>query len=505
MRYCLGLLICSLAASVTLAGSNDKLSKKIAPLLDKQAYAFVHVDLSKISAERIMGIINDMVKVPKKETKNTQAELNERLTALKEAGAKEFFVVFSLSDFPTLPPLFVAIPSTNNAEAFNIAGVIRKYAGPDDQVKIVKGMVVLAHPNVQKRLSKVKGAEIPNLDEAFAAAKGSAVRAVVVIPPYLRKSITELVPQLPPQLGGYKTAELLEDFHWLAGGVHLDKQLSVKMVLQSSSAKSSKQLRNVLVAVMENIRKEAKRDEKLYAHLKDVIKVLTPKLAMDQLVLELNQKEIVRAIAPMIVKARAASARQQSLNNLRQIGLAMHNYYDTYKSLPPPCNFGKNGKRLLSWRVHILPYIEQQQLYQQFKLNEPWDSPHNKKLIPLMPEVLRSPKSKAAPGETTYLAPILKNSLFGSAKGRQFKDVIDGTSNTIAVLEVNDDHAVTWTKPDDLAVDVQNPLKGLTGQEAGVFAALFLDGSVRSISTEIAPADFIGYITINGREIAPAN
>jgi len=82
------------------------------------------------------------------------------------------------------------------------------------------------------------------------------------------------------------------------------------------------------------------------------------------------------------------AGRGQSNNNLKQIAIAFHQYHDTYKSLPLHAIYSKDGKTpLLSWRVAILPFIEQDALYKQFKLDEPWDSEHNKKLIPLMPRI----------------------------------------------------------------------------------------------------------------------
>src|SRR5205085_607175 len=94
----------------------------------------------------------------------------------------------------------------------------------------------------------------------------------------------------------------------------------------------------------------------------------------------------------------------QCVNNLKQIGLAFHNYADQKDGFPAAAITGPGGKPLLSWRVAILPYIEQQALYQKFKLDEPWDSPHNKELIKYMPTVYACPSRNrdAEPGMTAY-------------------------------------------------------------------------------------------------------
>src|SRR5579884_2292255 len=100
---------------------------------------------------------------------------------------------------------------------------------------------------------------------------------------------------------------------------------------------------------------------------------------------------------------RQAAARTRSSNRLRQIGIAMHNYNDTYGHLPTQAIYGKDGKPLLSWRVLILPFMEQGALYKQFHLDEPWDSAHNKELRGQMPKTYRLPDSKERT-KTFYLA-----------------------------------------------------------------------------------------------------
>ncbi len=119
----------------------------------------------------------------------------------------------------------------------------------------------------------------------------------------------------------------------------------------------------------------------------------------------------VGLLLPAVQAARAAARRMQSQNNLRQIGLALHNFESTFKRLPADKDFllnSKSGGKMepnLSWRVHILPYIEQNALYQEFHLDEAWDSPHNIKLLERMPDVFRHPYANTKPGYTVYQQP----------------------------------------------------------------------------------------------------
>jgi type II secretory pathway pseudopilin PulG len=194
----------------------------------------------------------------------------------------------------------------------------------------------------------------------------------------------------------------------------------------------------------------------------------------------------IALLLPAVQQAREAARRAQSMNNMRQIGLSMHNYHDVNQRFPAS-SYDKDGKPLLSWRVHVLPYLEGQNLYEQFHLDEPWDSEHNRQLIAQMPAVYQNPSlgSENTQGKTTYLQVTGKGALFNGKKGPSFAEISDGTSNTIAVVEADPGKAADWTKPDDLKLDPENPTAGLGGLRGGQFMALFCDGSVRMISTSI--------------------
>jgi prepilin-type processing-associated H-X9-DG protein len=197
-----------------------------------------------------------------------------------------------------------------------------------------------------------------------------------------------------------------------------------------------------------------------------------------------------------------AATRSQSVNNLKQIGLGMLNHESSSRHLPSPASHDPDGKPLLSWRVAILPYLEEWKLYKQFHLDEPWDSPHNKALIEKMPAVFRSPKSKAAKGRTNYLVPVGDGAIFSSMKDQpEYKEIKDGSSNTIMTIEVDDQHAVVWTKPEDLPFDPANPKKGIGSLFEGGFNVGMCDGSVRFVPKMIDPKTLKALITRAGGEV----
>jgi hypothetical protein len=177
---------------------------------------------------------------------------------------------------------------------------------------------------------------------------------------------------------------------------------------------------------------------------------------------------------------KAIQARARSLNNLKQIGLALHNFHDTYKDFPAPAIYSKAGKPLLSWRVALLPFIEQAPLYQQFRLDEPWDSAHNRQLLKELPPIYAPPTGRSqVTGGTYYQAIVGKGAGFEPGRSLKITEFLDGTSNTILVVEAGD--AVPWTKPEDLPYVPDQALPRTGGLFGGHFHALFADGFVRLI------------------------
>lgn len=210
--------------------------------------------------------------------------------------------------------------------------------------------------------------------------------------------------------------------------------------------------------------------------------------------------------AAALVKARgedpsikAVRLRAINTDNLRNIGIAMHTFHDAYKILPPQaiCD-KKTGKPLLSWRVAILPYIEQEPLYRQFKLEEPWDSAHNIKLLDQMPATYAAPlgegKQKGStffqvftgPGAMFELIPNAKTP-FG-AVGQRLAAIADGTSNTLMVVEGG--KAVPWTKPEDIPFSGMEkaPVPPLGGLSKEGFLTVFGDGSIQFIRLPLEPS-----------------
>jgi hypothetical protein len=200
------------------------------------------------------------------------------------------------------------------------------------------------------------------------------------------------------------------------------------------------------------------------------------------------------------------AARKQSLGSLRQLGLAMHTAHDTNGQLPAAAITDEDGKPLLSWRVAILPFIEEGALYKEFKLDEPWDSEHNKKLIARMPKLYANPRTPAPPGMTSYKVFVGADKGLAAAfdpkfKGRRFAEFTDGLSNTVLVVESGP--PVEWTRPQDITfTSAKVPELAVPGQED--ICMLMGDGRTVSVKWNKLPENVrTALITSNGGEVLP--
>jgi RNA polymerase sigma factor (sigma-70 family) len=201
---------------------------------------------------------------------------------------------------------------------------------------------------------------------------------------------------------------------------------------------------------------------------------------------------------------RVANAlqRARSKNNLTQIAIAMLNYNDANGHFPENIT-DKNGKPLLSWRVAIIPYFDGgQELYKQFKLDEPWDSAHNKKLLEAMPNVYWVGFEPRGETKTYYQAFAGPGTVFDPGKKVRPEIITDGPANTLAVVEAGP--PVEWTKPADIPYDPKNPLPKLDGPFSNALLAVTADGNPYAFPRNLDETNLRRMIEIaDGRSVSP--
>ncbi len=191
-------------------------------------------------------------------------------------------------------------------------------------------------------------------------------------------------------------------------------------------------------------------------------------------------------------------------NNLKQIMLGIHNYHSAFNRLPGPGITDDDGKLLLSWRVALLPFIGEQRLWEQFRKHEPWDSEHNLPLANQMPAVYQARRLGLKDNQTVYHALVGEGLAISPDGENTFRQILDGLSNTLMVIESKPEHAVIWSKPEDMAIDMKDPMAGLPEGPDGFGAALG-DGAVRVLTRDMDVELFRRLLTRAGMEVIDRN
>ena len=209
-------------------------------------------------------------------------------------------------------------------------------------------------------------------------------------------------------------------------------------------------------------------------------------------------------LLPAVQQAREAARRTQCKNNLKQMALGLHNYHDVYNFFPAAHLNDQQGEPRLSWRVSILPYIDEAILYNRYDFNVAWDSPGNSVLLNPMPRVYACPSHPAAGGTISNYATITgDHTVLGDGKCVKIREITDGTSNTLMVVEACQLN-FPWMKPVD--IDAKTAFKagtpdGVSSYHVGGAHILLADGSVRYLSNNVDPRVFQALITRDGGEV----
>ena len=215
---------------------------------------------------------------------------------------------------------------------------------------------------------------------------------------------------------------------------------------------------------------------------------------------------LVALLLPAFEHAGPAARRAACQNHLKQLGLALHNYHDVYGCFPPAIVYDEDGRPMHSWRVLILPYIEEQPLYDQYRFDEPWDGPNNRKLAGRSLSIFRCPETEDPKSTMTdYVAVIGPNTVWPEEGTTTLDDITDGSSNTILLVEVKNS-GIHWMEPRDLHVRQMapgiNPAagQGIASRHSGVANVLFADGSVHCLPDDFSEADLEAMRTPAGGE-----
>ncbi|QDT21302.1 M56 family metallopeptidase [Gimesia chilikensis] len=312
----------------------------------------------------------------------------------------------------------------------------------------------------------------------------------------------------------------------------------IRKTLEAAQVLGTNLLQQYLQQIVQNQNREQHTMVPLVESSLDLVKSLHFDQAGENVSLTASMTDMtvlnntLSSFVPAMIEARKAALRMESFNNLKRLVLAMHLYHSKYKHFPPAVVIGPDGKTPHSWRVALLPFLDQEKLYKEYRLNEPWDSEHNKQVLAKMPAVFKNPVDNRPGHLTSYLAVTGPNTVFGKSTrpaggagiemstepfatsglaggggveskaepvaGVRMREITDGTSNTIAIVEAR--REIPWTKPEDIPFD-ENSVPELGGFYSGGFCVALCDGTARYLPDALKSETLKYLLLINDRHV----
>jgi hypothetical protein len=354
------------------------------------------------------------------------------------------------------------------------------------------------------------------LAEAIAEASKHTIVAAARVQPFA--AVVQREGDLPRDLAPFRSL-LKAQTAMLTADIDAKTVVNAKLTFaDDAAARRAEPVLKTLIQHGVDLLADAKKD---VAKNPEINAVITPLIDLASASLEKAEVKtagssvLARAeaeIGPTVAKAMAGipemieflNTKQKTLNNLKQIGLACHNFHDAMGYMPMDI-VGPDGKPLLSWRVAILPYIEQDNMFRQLDLTKAWDDPRNAKVLATMPQIYRVFGRDAEKGKTYLQMPSSANAqavltpFQVAGKRMTFANILDGTSNTIMVIEAAE--ALDWAKPGDIQFD-KAKLSTVGDKDRKWFYAGFGDGSVRTIRKDKLTDDLLkALLSTNGGEV----
>jgi hypothetical protein len=526
-------LISSTIAATNLSGATVMLDDLpvLQPLLNGQTVGLIGLDLTKLDLPTLQKQFIDplcQTDADRLAAAITVSKLREWTQLFRKDGIERVFLITTIEYLPAYWPKqetehgilkhlarssFLVVPRANEKlrqelrkalEGMRMTvyvGYNRVTFGP--KLRETKQAAVIAFDEVLEHFDSLKPEPRPEFEQALAAAGNQPICIAAVPPTIFARAAEEILLEPLPGTDEPLGPILARGVRWVSVGLEPNlSKFSSQVIIQSADVNAARNLEGFLGQATTILGPKIATDD-FPLDIANALATLLPKAQGDKLLLSLDGK---RGTDFQVFAQKAFAAvmadnyRRQSMNNLNTIAIAMHNHHDLNKHLPERAICNKNGKPLLSWRVAILPWLEANSLYKEFHLDEPWDSEHNRKLIERMPPSYLNPDTGYLhSGRTRYLAPVGENLAFPPNNAISFKDFTDGTVRTILVVEADADHAVIWTKPDDIEVDLENPTRGLTNGKT-TFNTAFTDGSTHVIPGSIKPETLRAMFTRNGGE-----
>ena len=515
-----------LVASSSLSPDPCHAALAVGPYLGDDVAAVAYVDLTKID---IGAAIDQFANtpIPKQQIETFTAGAEALLQQLRTLGIGQLFCLLRTSDVAHGGPTWVVpLAPTANSEllvAFLEQSLPAQGASPLPLPKhsvVLDGYLLAA--TSPEQLTSLQQSRRPadaapsEARQAVTQVVGHAAGLVVFGEADSRRVVRELFPQLPPPFENVDGGLIADHVRWASMTLDLSPQLLVAATIQTSDPTVAQHAEVAIVKALQLAaaltREAGEPQANVPEEVVEVVEGLRPQIDGARVSLTLGDDPqevaaIAKLVAQPIGRARQSARRAQRMNQFRQIAVAMHNHAVSHKTFPAAAIYDDQGRPLLSWRVAILPYLEELELYQQFRLDEPWDSEHNRRLIPLMPAIYADPDpgpqhKLGDQGLTTYQVPVGEGTVFSGTVGMKLGQITDGTSKTVLAVEVVPDRAVVWTRPSDWQVDWNNPLDGVRREDGRPFTTIRCDGAAHIVSGDVDAAVWVTQLTATAGDIA---
>jgi hypothetical protein len=423
-----------------------------------------------------------------------------------KAGARRMYLMLR-SDTGGMA-ILALFPLEPDADADRVLAAVERFEGKASgkAAEKIGKVIVSGDEKSRQAVRAIKPKDRPDIVQALGTSGDSFLQMLLLPSGDFREALGPSLGLDPKGDLGKPLKVFLEGARWASLSLDLVPKARFQCVIQGKDAAAATELEAVFADLLGKLG-SIKMGPGMFGI--DPAKVakqwLTPKRVGNQLVVSLEEPRLIVLMRAVAEEMRASAPRIKSRNNLVEIALAMNNHHDLYKYYPLHAIYSKDGKTpLLSWRVAILPYLEQSQLYNEFKLDEPWDSPHNIKLVPRMPRIYAFPADDdkdAKDGKTYYQVFAGANTAFNGTERITSKKLAagNGEARTIMVIEARE--PVIWTKPADLtlpaAKDQMPPVGGLVKNGVNV---VFFDASARFLRPDLPPAVLRALVTPFGGE-----
>ncbi|MEL7497284.1 MAG: DUF1559 domain-containing protein [Planctomycetota bacterium] len=483
-----------------IAAAQIKPADQLKQLVDDEVVGVFYIDLEQIDVSLATEKLTEIGAINGPERRLIKRSV-KYLKKIAEAGAQSICCPVRLTDWSSGGPAFV-VELEKSSDSEKVKSAIEEWMKTNSmtfplKTRLQENRLFIGATDAQLNSLSNPGENQRQFDTSMWSSLGSGTVGLVLFGnPTSRRIVHEVMPELEEPLSAITGEMIAENIQW--AGFQLDlseKQFGFRLAIQTTDDDSANAIKQAttagLVAMIQKLRgKSAESQTPSKTAIGELTTALTPAVNNKQVLLELNADDpkfssLANPLKELLGNIGEGAVRRTRLQRLRTLALGMFNFESARSAFPPLYSVDDEGKPLLSWRVHILPFAGELELYNKFKLNEPWDSENNLPLVKEMPSFYWDPAPASfdnnQKGWTSFQAPQGTGFILKAGEPSKLSEIIDGTSNTLMFVTVAPKHAVAWTKPADWKVDLEDPTAYLKQKGRTAVEVVVGDGSTTAI------------------------